>query len=145
MRRRVSGAHWWTWAIRTSLDTTMMLQGLPFLSDIHKTRYPKSRRRRGNLRCETCNLGPGTHLLYRVEMVDRYDEATGFTSMARTTAFTGAIVARMIGRGDLKTSGALSPEQAITGPLFDRLVAELAAVGVRLDVTMEKIEALGSG
>jgi len=35
-------------------------------------------------------------------MVDRYDDVLGFTSMARTTAFTGAIVARMIARGDLK-------------------------------------------
>ena len=35
------------------------------------------------------------------EMVDRYDEETGFTSMARTTAFTAAIGARMTARGDL--------------------------------------------
>jgi lysine 6-dehydrogenase len=72
---------------------------------------------------------------YKAEMVDRYDEQLGFTSMARTTAFTGAIVARMIARGDLKATGMVSPEQVITGPLFDRLVDELAAADIRFDIT----------
>jgi len=72
---------------------------------------------------------------YKIEMVDRYDEALAFTSMARTTSFTGAIVARMIARGDLKASGMLPPEQVITGPLFDRLVNELAAANIRFDIT----------
>jgi lysine 6-dehydrogenase len=73
---------------------------------------------------------------YRIEMVDRYDEL-GFTSMARTTAFTGAIVARMIARGDLRASSVFTAEQLLTGPLFDRLVAELAAAGIRFDLTEE--------
>jgi hypothetical protein len=55
--------------------------------------------------------------------------------MARTTSFTGAIVARMIARGDLCVAGALPPEQVITGPLFDSLLAELAAVDVRFEIT----------
>jgi lysine 6-dehydrogenase len=80
---------------------------------------------------------------YKVEMVDRYDEALGFTSMARTTAFTGAIVARMIARGDLKATGVLPPEQVITGPLFDRLVADLAAEDIEFDVSVEKTGTLG--
>ena len=80
---------------------------------------------------------------YKVEMVDRYDEALGFTSMARTTAFTGAIVARMIARGDVKATGVLPPEQIITGSLFEQLVSELAAEGIRFDVTIEKTGTLG--
>jgi saccharopine dehydrogenase-like NADP-dependent oxidoreductase len=68
-------------------------------------------------------------------MVDRYDEASGFTSMARTTSFTGASVARMVARGDLRFTGARHPEQVISGPLFDKLVAELAAAGIRFDTT----------
>jgi lysine 6-dehydrogenase len=66
----------------------------------------------------------------KVELVDRYDEATGFTSMARTTAFTGATVARMIARGEIPGRGLLTPEQVITGSRFERLVAELAAAKV---------------
>lgn len=82
---------------------------------------------------------------YKIEMIDRYDEVSGFTSMARTTAFTGAIVARMLARGDLQVIGAVSPEQVITGPLFDKLVAELAALNIRFDITLERTETLGVG
>jgi lysine 6-dehydrogenase len=78
----------------------------------------------------------------RIEMVDRYDEVLGFTSMARTTAFTGAIVARMIARGDLAARGVFTPEQVITGPLFDGLMAELAAVNIRFDMTTDKVKAV---
>jgi lysine 6-dehydrogenase len=74
----------------------------------------------------------------KVEMVDRYDKATGFTSMARTTAFTGAIVARMIARGEIKAKGLLTPERVITGPLLDKLLTELAAVNVRFEETTEE-------
>jgi len=63
--------------------------------------------------------------------------------MARVTAFTGAIVARMVARGDLKATGWVTPERVITGPLFDRLVQELAAVGVVFELTTEKAEQLG--
>ena len=76
-------------------------------------------------------------------MVDRYDQELGFTAMARTTAFTGAIVARMVARGDLEARGMRTPEHLIVGPLFERLVAELAAAGVRFEVTTECVESLG--
>jgi len=79
---------------------------------------------------------------YKVEMVDRYDEVLGFTSMARTTAFTGAIVARMIARGDIKATGFLMPEQVVFGPLLDTLLEELAAANVHLEVTTKKTRAL---
>jgi lysine 6-dehydrogenase len=79
-----------------------------------------------------------------IEMVDRYDDALGFTSMARCTAFTGAIVARMIARGDLQASGLLTPEQLITGPLFDRLVEELSAQNVRFTLTTNEGAPLSS-
>lgn len=65
-----------------------------------------------------------------VEMIDRYDEKLGFTSMARTTAMTGAIIARMVGRGEISGSGLLTPEKVIAGSHFHRLMEELAAIGV---------------
>jgi lysine 6-dehydrogenase len=80
---------------------------------------------------------------YRVEMVDRYDETLGFTSMARVTAFTGAIIARMAARGEIDATGVITPERVITGALLDRLVAELADAGVHFDLTEEKEETLG--
>jgi len=78
---------------------------------------------------------------HKMEMVNRYDETLGFTSMARSTAFTGAIVARMIARGEIKVRGLLTPEQVIIGPLLDRLLAEPAAVNVRFQETTEAVEA----
>jgi saccharopine dehydrogenase-like NADP-dependent oxidoreductase len=79
-----------------------------------------------------------------VETVDRYDDRLRFTSMARTTAFTGAIVARMMARGDLKAQGLFTPEQVITGPLLKRLLEELAAENVRFEETTEEVRPLGS-
>jgi lysine 6-dehydrogenase len=79
----------------------------------------------------------GKPCTYKAEMVDRYDEETGFTSMARTTAMTGAIVARMVGKGMIKAGDQpfVTPEKAITGPLFDHLMAELEAAGIRMEIS----------
>lgn len=81
---------------------------------------------------------------YEIEMVDRYDAALGFTSMARTTAFTGAIIARMIARGDLRAQGIRTPEQVITGRRFERLVEELARLDIRFKVRTERVETLSA-
>jgi lysine 6-dehydrogenase len=110
--------------------------------------YPRVKLEEGErdltlFRVEVTGEKDGSPGYYKVEMVDRYDEVLGFTSMARTTAFTGAIVARMIARGHLRATGWRTPEQVITGPLFDRLVEELAARSVRFEMTTEKVEALG--
>jgi lysine 6-dehydrogenase len=79
---------------------------------------------------------------YQIETVDRYDDVLGFTSMARTTGFTGAIIARMIARGDVKATGMFMSEQVIFGPLFDTLVSELTAAGVRFTLTTKTVEPL---
>jgi lysine 6-dehydrogenase len=90
-------------------------------------------------RVELVGEKDGRPCQYKAEMVDRYDEATGFTSMAKTTAFTGAIVARMIASGKLKPADTpfVTPEKIITGPLFDYLLAELQAADVIMDMTLE--------
>lgn len=74
----------------------------------------------------------------RIEMVDRFDTKTGFTSMARVTAFTAAIVARMIGRGELKVRGMLSPEKVIAGKHFTRFIADLSAHNVKFTISNGK-------
>lgn len=93
-------------------------------------------------RVEVSGQKKGDPRRYKVETVDRYDEQLGFTSMARTTGFTGAIVARMAARGELPVTGMFSPEKVITGALFDRLIEDLAAMGIRFDMTIEKTKAL---
>jgi lysine 6-dehydrogenase len=108
--------------------------------------YPRVRLEEGErditlFRVEARGKKDGVRRRFKAEMVDRYDETLGFTSMARTTAFTAAIVARMIARGDLKAKGLLTPELAIAGPLLDTLLSELAAVNVRFQETTEAVEA----
>jgi lysine 6-dehydrogenase len=93
-------------------------------------------------RVEAIGEKDGRPRRYKIEMIDRYDEVRGFTSMARTTAFTGAIVARMAARGEIAARGMLTPEKVITGPLFDRLVEELAELNIRFEITTEKTETL---
>jgi len=105
--------------------------------------YPRVRLEEGErditlFRVEAIGQKEGVRRRYKVEMVDRYDDTLGFTSMARTTAFTGAIVARMIARGEIKAKGLVTPEQVITGPLLDGLLAELAAVNVRFEESTEE-------
>jgi saccharopine dehydrogenase-like NADP-dependent oxidoreductase len=85
-------------------------------------------------RVEVLGQKAGQPCRWQAEMVDRYDESLGFTSMARTTAFTGTIVARMVARGDLNGGGLLHPERVITGPLFDQLLDELAALNIKFEI-----------
>ena len=70
----------------------------------------------------------------RAEMVDRHDGV--FTSMARTTAFTASIVARLAATGRLAQPprSPATPEQVVVGAAFDELIAALAASGVRLEI-----------
>jgi lysine 6-dehydrogenase len=52
-----------------------------------------------------------------VELVDRYDEATGFTAMERTTGWDGSIKAILNARG-VTPRGAHPAEIAVPGPLY---------------------------
>jgi saccharopine dehydrogenase-like NADP-dependent oxidoreductase len=78
----------------------------------------------------------GERAALRAEMIDRGDIANGLTSMARTTAFTAAIIGRMAGArlfpADIK--GLVTAERVVVGPLFDRLVAELSKAGIHFNV-----------
>ena len=67
---------------------------------------------------------------YTFDMVDFYDEEKGITSMAKTTSYTAAIVARMLGRGDISEKGLVPPARVIRGDLFRHLLEKLADRGV---------------
>jgi lysine 6-dehydrogenase len=66
-----------------------------------------------------------------VELVDRYDEATGFTAMQRTTGWDGSIKAILNARG-VTPRGVNPAELAVPGPLY---AAELRRRGFRLTET----------
>ncbi|MGD2249252.1 MAG: saccharopine dehydrogenase C-terminal domain-containing protein [Candidatus Methanofastidiosia archaeon] len=66
------------------------------------------------------------------EMVDFYDEEKKITSMARTTGYTAAIVARMLARGDISQKGIQWPVNIIKGELFQTLMNSLKRRGIKI-------------
>jgi lysine 6-dehydrogenase len=66
-----------------------------------------------------------------VELIDRFDEATGFTAMERTTGWDGSIKAIMNAHG-VTPRGAHPAEIAVPGPLY---AEELRRRGFSLTVT----------
>lgn len=71
----------------------------------------------------------------RYDMVDRYDESTGVTSMGKTTGYTASIVAQMVGSGKLEGRGVVPPETLVRGESVGHLLAELRRRGVQIETT----------
>jgi len=67
-----------------------------------------------------------------LDLIDRYDEATGFTAMERTTGWDGSIKAIMNAQG-VTPRGVNPAELAVSGPLY---ASELRKRGFSLDKTM---------
>ena len=78
----------------------------------------------------------GSDISVSYDMVDYYDEESQTTSMARTTGYTAAIVARMLGRGAIKEKGIQWPVRVINGPLFEELLRKLRERGVEVTETV---------
>ena len=71
-----------------------------------------------------------------LDLVDFYDEQTGFTAMERTTGWDGAIVAGMMARGQTPR-GAVPVELAVPPALF---VEELAKRGIQVETKVAFLE-----
>lgn len=78
----------------------------------------------------------GCRKCYTFDMVDFYDDERGVTSMAKTTSYTAAIVARMLGRGDISEKGLVPLVRVIRGDLCHKLIRELAERGVNIKQTV---------
>ena len=73
----------------------------------------------------------GRRVRYAWDLLDRYDPATGFRSMSRTTAFPATIVARLLAAGAFRQPGVHPPERLGREPgLLEGVVAGLAERGV---------------
>jgi len=68
-----------------------------------------------------------------LDLLDRYDEETGFTAMERITGWHAAIVCQMMARGETPR-GAVPLELAVPG---DRFVAQLWLRGIEVNVKRE--------
>ena len=83
------------------------------------------------LRVDVAGRKNGKNVARSFVMVDRFDEKRGVTSMARTTGYTAAIVARMVARGEIEERGVVPPEKAVV-KVFKRFLSELENRGVRI-------------
>jgi lysine 6-dehydrogenase len=102
--------------------------------------YPKVRLEEGEkditvLRVVVSGVKDGVETCHTFDMVDHYDERLGITSMAKTTAYTAAIVARMLGRGEISEKGLVPTVRVIRGDRFRRVLRELSERGVTIKHT----------
>jgi lysine 6-dehydrogenase len=58
-------------------------------------------------------------------MWDTADLKTGLSSMARVTGFPVALTARYIAAGEIRAHGIVAPEDAVSGALYDKFMADL--------------------
>lgn len=80
------------------------------------------------------------------DLFDEYDPATGNTSMARTTGFPAAIVARFLANGRLAEPGVYPPERLVEFPgVFEDILSQLQQRGVTVTGRTEVIADAGSG
>jgi saccharopine dehydrogenase-like NADP-dependent oxidoreductase len=70
---------------------------------------------------------------YEWNVLDFYDPQTQFRSMSRTTGFSAAIVARLVGRGTFVRPGVCAPEAIGAQPgMLDEVLGELRKRGIHV-------------
>jgi lysine 6-dehydrogenase len=116
---------------------------IPFAA-FSKIVHPKVRLEEGErditvLRVKVQGNKDGCETLHTYDMVDRYDDEERVTSMAKTTSYTAAIVARMMARGEFTETGYVAPVRVIRGEKMDELLESLDARGVRITKTVTYI------
>jgi lysine 6-dehydrogenase len=85
------------------------------------------------MRVEAAGTVGGARRTWTWDLYDEADPVSGFHSMARTTGFPCAIVARMLARGTLSRPGVQPPERlADDDRFFTTMMAELRARGVTI-------------
>jgi len=85
------------------------------------------------MRVEATGVAGGKRHTFTWDLYDEADPATGYHSMARTTGFPCAIVARMLARGELSRPGVQPPERlAGDETFFETMMRELRVRGVTI-------------
>jgi saccharopine dehydrogenase-like NADP-dependent oxidoreductase len=78
----------------------------------------------------------GAHVRYVYDLLDRYDDATGISSMARTTGYTCTAAVRLLAAGRYADTGITPPERlGSDATRFDFIFDDLARHGVRYHCT----------
>ena len=89
------------------------------------------------MRVEATGVAGGSRQTWTWDLYDEADPLSGFHSMARTTGFPCAIVARMLARGELRRPGVQPPERlAGDDRFFEGIMEGLRARGVTITRTV---------
>jgi lysine 6-dehydrogenase len=72
------------------------------------------------------------------DLLDRFDRATGTSSMARTTGYTAAMAVRLLAAGRVERTGVLAPEQLAQDPdSVELILSGLKERGIEVRETIE--------
>ena len=89
------------------------------------------------LRVDVKGLSRGKKLRLRYQLLDHYNRKSGVSAMARTTAYPCTSVALLMGRGEIKETGVVTPEKIAQDPrLFQFVLDRLSDRGVKMKLTM---------
>ena len=95
------------------------------------------------MRIQVSGIKNGTSVRHTYDLIDRFDEASGTTSMARTTGYAATMAARMLAEGLFDETGIHPPEFIGRKPeCVDFLLAGLRDRGI---VYREKIDKNNTG
>jgi lysine 6-dehydrogenase len=85
------------------------------------------------LRVEVKGLSRGKKIHLRYQLLDHYDRRSGISAMARTTAYPCTSIALLMGRGEIRETGIITPEKiAQDERLFQFVLGRLVEHGVKM-------------
>jgi lysine 6-dehydrogenase len=85
------------------------------------------------LRVDAKGLSRGKKIHLRYQLLDHYNRRSGVSAMARTTAYPCTSVALLMGRGEIKETGIVTPERIAQDPrLFQFVLDRLDEHGVKM-------------
>jgi len=89
------------------------------------------------LRVDVKGMSGGKSIHLRYQLLDHFDRKSGVSAMARTTAYPCTSVALLMGRGEIKETGIITPERIAKDPrLFRYVLARLGERGVKMQMAM---------
>jgi len=89
------------------------------------------------LRVDVKGLSHGKKIHLRYQLLDHYNRRTRVSAMARTTAYPCTSIALLMGRGEIKETGIVTPESiARHERLFQFVIDRLAEHSVKMKMTM---------
>jgi lysine 6-dehydrogenase len=88
------------------------------------------------MRIDVKGVSQGRKIHLRYQLLDHYNRRSEVSAMARTTAYPCTSVALLVGRGEIKETGIVTPERiAQNERLFRFVLDRLAERGVRMKLT----------